>query len=136
MSDVERLAERINTQAAVLKHGSLRFWGEWFGRPLDNDHRVVSCDVEENALRVRFNEGEILRVWSPRNAIVSPDTFKIMDADRVRWEWFYYGRPQIAANLHFMDFSKTEAAIAASTNANWAPLNLKPSAEHPAVEIV
>jgi hypothetical protein len=28
-----------------VKRGTLRFWGEWFGRQYDNIHIVVSCDA-------------------------------------------------------------------------------------------
>jgi hypothetical protein len=42
--------------------GSLRFWGEWFGRPFDNYHRRVACEVTDECLQFRFKEAEVLAV--------------------------------------------------------------------------
>jgi hypothetical protein len=39
-------------------------------------------------LRVFFNEGEVLSVWSPSGLTINSSTCRISDADRVRWEWF------------------------------------------------
>jgi hypothetical protein len=29
-------------------------------------------------------------------------------ADRVRWEWFYYGQPKTAANFYFEEFGSSK----------------------------
>ena len=30
----------------IQKFGSLRFWGDWFGRPMDNCHKPVSASFD------------------------------------------------------------------------------------------
>jgi hypothetical protein len=68
--------------------------------------------------------------------VVSASKFKISKADLVRWEWFYYGRPKIAANLYFEEFAKSPEGISASTNADWYTPEFKTSRWKPAVEIL
>jgi len=53
----------------------------------------------------------------------------------VRWEWFYYGRPQITQNLYFFEFEEFDGMIVTKTNVDFYEPKLKPSKRHPAVEI-
>lgn len=55
--------DRKNLHIKVLKsRGSLRFWGDWFGRPADNIHTVVSTEFfsKENRLVLHFADGRNL----------------------------------------------------------------------------
>jgi len=62
---------------------------------------------------------------------------RIGDATRVRWEWFFYGRPKVAANRYFEDFVKTpDGGIDAATNIDWYTPILRPRANEAAVEIM
>jgi hypothetical protein len=83
-----------------------------------------------------FNEDEMLNVWVPNGLILGASTFQIRDAERVRWEWFAYGRPKIAANRFFKDFVKTGDTVVASTNVNWYTPDLRTDLSLPAVEIL
>jgi hypothetical protein len=134
--DVAQLAHRIRTRLPRVKSGTLRFWGEWFGRPYDNVHCLVRCETEDKILRLYFNEDEVLSVWAPRDLAVSDQAFKIADAARVRWEWYSYGKPKIEANRYFLEYSRTADGIASSTNIDWYKPELKPTAKQPAVEIL
>jgi hypothetical protein len=98
MNEVEQLADRIRRVLPDVKKGTLRFWGIWFGRPHDNCHTLVKCDTEREVLRLYFDQGEILSVWSPKRLSVKTAKFRISNADRVRWEWFSYGRPKDSFN--------------------------------------
>lgn len=42
----------------LKKDGTLRFFGEWFGRPGDNFHRPISAEISENVLVILFDGGE------------------------------------------------------------------------------
>ena len=136
MNELERLADRIRQKLPNIKSGTLRFWGEWLGRPYDNCHQLVGCEVEQNVLRLVFNERELLSVWAPSGLEVDHSTFRISTADRVRWEWFYYGRPKTPSNLYFMDFVKSTTGILAMTNVDWYKPSLKPTPSAAAVEIL
>jgi hypothetical protein len=72
-----------------------------------------------DCLRIEFDEGEVLQVWGPDRCSISDQAFVIEQAHRVRWEWFYYGRPKTPENLYFQDFARDGDRIAVSTNADW-----------------
>jgi hypothetical protein len=136
MSNVKEVTRVIQNALPRFKGGSLRIWGHWFGRPYDNIHVPVVCEVDGEVLRVRFNEGEMLTVWSPLGALVDEGTFRIGEAARVRWEWFYYGRPKTSENLYFEDFVLENGRVSATTNTDWyTPDFHDADAARPAVEI-
>src|ERR1700733_4192015 len=131
-TEAERMARSIEQRLPDIEPGTLRFWGEWFGRPYDSQHRLIACDAEADLLRLRFNEGEVLSISAPRDLHIGPSRLhgqpilRIKEADRIRWEWFYYGRPRVAANLYFEEFVKTSRGVEATTNVDWYKPNLKP----------
>ena len=135
MGETEEIADRIRNALPNVKRGSLRIWGEWFGRPYDNFHTLVRCE-EQDYLRLTFHQGETLFVWSPRSLSMNNAKFRIKTAVRVRWEWFYYGRPQVQENLYFMEFEKSSLKITSKTNIDFYKPTLRPSVWRPAVEIV
>ena len=103
---------------------------------MDNWHSLIACEAEGDILRLKFNEGEMLCIWSPRQAVITDKIFQIKDADRVRWGWFYYGRPKTPSNLYFEDYMRKESEIIATTNVDWYTPNLRPTSGSPAVEIL
>jgi hypothetical protein len=136
MLEAAFIADRIRKASPRLKRGTLRFWGVWFGRPYDNLHSLVGCESEQGVLRMRFNEDEILTVWVPSGLVLDESTFQIRDAERVRWEWFAYGRPKTPANRFFKDFAKNGNSVVARTNVDWYTPDLRTNLSLPAVEIL
>ncbi|MFL6691021.1 MAG: hypothetical protein ACJ8IR_12685 [Alphaproteobacteria bacterium] len=124
MTYAECYSERLNRVLAELKFGTLRFWGVWFGKPNDNVHGIVGSNADRNLLRIQFDQGETLTVAEPNGLKASSSVFSIRDASRVRWEWFYYGRPPIPANRYFMEFKRGEAGI---SNVDWYEPDLSTS---------
>ena len=135
-SDAHRICFRLSELIPNVKRGSLRIWGQWFGTPMDNVHRIVRCEVEDNSLRVFFNQDEVLTVDNPRGFCVCQDQFWIDKADRVLWEWFYYGRLHSPVNLYREEFVNNGGAISATSTVDWYDVKLRPSIEHRAVEIL
>jgi len=84
MTEAEQTANRIRIALPNIKCGTLRFWGSWFGQPYDNRHQIVDCEAEGQILLVRFDQSELLSVFSPRNASINEKRFRIDDADRAR----------------------------------------------------
>lgn len=134
-SDAKAICERLTALLPRAKAGTLRFWGQWFGRPMDNFHQIVRCEADGDTLRLWFDEGEVLTVDAPVGFEASGTTFWIKDAKRVRWEWFYYGRPKTPENLYYEDYIRTAEGISAGTNVDWYKPNLQPSARERAVEL-
>lgn len=135
MTDAQRIAEEINRMVPEVKSGSLRFFGEWFGRPYDNAHQVVSAQAEHDILTIKFDEGETLTVWSPSGSKVSETEFEITYAGRVRWDWFLYGRDKTQANLRFEDFRVVKDRIQTAHNIDWYEPEFRPTLDLPAVRM-
>src|SRR4029434_8447953 len=93
MSTTEQIARSIEALPERNRSGSLQIWGEWFGRTMDNVHTCVSCKAGSDHIVLSFDGGERLTVWNPEAVKTRGFTLRIPGASRVRWEWFYYGRP-------------------------------------------
>jgi hypothetical protein len=122
--------------APALKAGSLRFWGEWFRRPYDNLHRIERCTVRGSTLIIEFDDGGKLSVANPDGLKLSATAFEMREASSVRWEWYYYGRPQTPENLYFFEYIRRGSEIEATTNVDWYAPSLSPTARENAVEIL
>jgi hypothetical protein len=130
----EDVAKFVREHAAQI-NGSLCVFGDWFGRPMDNWHKLVSHEAKEGYIRLAFDEGETLEVWDAAGARMEGKSFIIQRASRVRWEWFYYGRPKLPENRFFIEHVVSGESIDASSDADWAPRVFKPSRAEPAVSI-
>lgn len=130
------IASRINATLPNVKAGSLRMWGEWFGRPHDNFHMMKRCSAAGSTLMLEFDDGETLTVESPEGLEVSSTVFAIRSASAVRWEWFYYGRPHVAGNRYYYQFVRSGSCVEAHTNVDWCRPNLSPSVDQNAAEFL
>lgn len=103
----------------ILKtDGTLRFWGEWFGRPYDNFHKLVSAELSENVLIIRFENGEKCIVFEPSEIVNEPNDFHIAHASKIVWEWYYYGKEHTPENLCRREYSLVgETAVDANVYA-------------------
>ncbi len=135
MTEAERLAEIVR-RLPQTKSGTLRFWGIWFGKPYDNHHRITGSEAERDFVQFRFDANERLSVWSPEDFEAGEAMFRIARAARVRWEWYYYGRPQTDENFCFMDFIVTPAGFDVRQGPLLAEPNLQPDATEAAVEML
>ena len=61
----------------VTKGGTMCFYGEWFGRPYDNFHRIIKANYENDCLNIYFEKGEILSVFNPIKIINEEKRFEI-----------------------------------------------------------
>lgn len=110
-------------------HGSLQFFGEWFGRPWDNNHSMVAAEANENRLRLTFDDDETLDVWDPTGLDLGSDhVLVIRSATRVRWEWFDYGGPKTPENRHYIEYRRVDNAIQRRAD---RPASVGPAAANP-----
>lgn len=75
----------------VTERGSLWFFGEAFGRPYDNIHKIKSINYDGELLVIRFDKGEELLVYSPEDIESNDKELKIGKASRVKWVYIPYG---------------------------------------------
>lgn len=103
--NAQAVAGELRRQFPDLVVGSLCMYGEWFGRPYDNQHRVVDVAVEDgDVLLMSFNEGESLRVRSPQMVTADRYELRIDRAGGVRWDWYSYGSPRTEEYHRFIDY--------------------------------
>ncbi|QOY86618.1 hypothetical protein [Paludibaculum fermentans] len=136
LAELQLLTSHLRNAIPIGLKGSLRFWGEWFGRPHDKVYTLVSCEIEQTALRLLFDQGETLSIWSPKGLTIDRSTFRIADARRVRWEWFAQGQATNRQTLYFMEFIRSGEIITASTNVDWYEPKFHLNAAESAFELV
>ena len=110
------LRNAICENLGSLQAGSLSFWGGWFGKPYDNFHRIVGAELLDNTLIVHFDQSETLILDTPRNWSLDAGKLLVGEADRVRFQWFYYGKLPSRESLRFNEYRRTDAGIAFATN--------------------
>lgn len=122
-------------EAAILSFqgGSLQIFGNWFGQPYDNWHRPKSAVQGNGKLIETFDEGETLTIDEPEGIFASKTKFKVQRAERVKWEWYYYGRPKTPENRFFLEYIFRDSEVVATTNANWFDPSFNVSPHKPAV---
>lgn len=68
----ERAANDVRESVGRLKSGTLRVFGDWFGKPYDNFHIVVGATSSGDDLIVTFGDDEQLIVNAPGRLGVQP----------------------------------------------------------------
>jgi len=137
MTSAESIVSEIVQRLPTLKRGSLSAYGDIFGGRIDNIHIVTGAHaLGSSGVGIEFNDGETLAVWNPDGATISEVEFKIRTASRVRWEWFYYGRPHVPENRYFIEHVRTDDDISVTTDVDWGPNSFAPSAQRCAIELL
>ncbi len=129
------LNEYLQKHLLKFRGGSLRIFGDWFGRPHDNLHIPKMFSFVNDVLAITFDNDETLTVWNPSYVQIADSIFKIAGASKVRWEWFYYGRPKTEENRFFLEYVKDQNEIHTDTNVNWYKPLFNTSTKEPAVII-
>lgn len=119
----------------IEKSGTLRFWGDWFGRPHDNVHTVVWHELSENRCILRFDGGEVCTVIDPVGILSTPAEFHIADAAEIRWEWHLYGEPQTERSRQAIRYRRTDGGVVVKTGPSQPGSSLSPNGFY-ALEIV
>lgn len=138
VTEAERIAGEINERLPDIKSGSLVVFGDIFGGRIDTIHRVRAARVggTPEHLVVEFDDDETLEVWEPHRWTMDAQTFRIWDAVKVRWEWFYYGRPKIPANRYYREHVVDGQVVTATTNVEGRTPVFHATLERAAVELL
>ena len=128
---LQEAAAEICSAIPVLPRDSLRFFGEWFGGRRDNIHTITGATASNDALVVHFDEDETLTVWNPSGIVATATIFPIEDAARLRWEWFYYGRPHLPENLQHIEYIRTPGCGVSLVDTSSPPATHRPDVSAP-----
>lgn len=130
-------SKELEGRLGHLKVGALRVWGDWFGKPYDNQHALVGVQASGNELLLTFGQGERLLVESPEDWTFDEDAFCIRRATSVVWRWYAYGRPQSPANLYTIEHRVTAGGqVSARSDEDWYQPKFAPSPNLAAVELL
>lgn len=85
----------------IVKSGTLRFWGDWFGRPMDNVHTVTNAiyKPKEGILQLHFDQGEKCTVYHPVGIVNKKDRFLVKNASKIVFEWYAADQEHSEKNL-------------------------------------
>lgn len=75
----------------VTERGSLFFFGESFGRPYDNIHKIKSVHYDGELLVICFDQWEELFVYNPKDIESTEKELRIGGASKVKWSYIPYG---------------------------------------------
>jgi hypothetical protein len=112
----------IDLQDAIYEHlerlrsGSLSFWGNWFGKPYDNNHKIVGATALDDTIVVSLDQAETLTIEAPRGWSIDDGCLLVREASRVRWQWFYYGRLPGADTLEFEEYRSLDGVLSFTTD--------------------
>ncbi len=113
------IAEEIMKLDVELCSGTLRTFGCWFGRPMDNYHTFESVVFDGEILKIIFDEGERLEVWNPSKLVIDRSVMKIPKASKVKWSWYSYGKAKQPENLFFYEYIVKGNSVSSTTNSPW-----------------
>ena len=75
----------------ITKRGSLFFFGESFGKPYDNIHKIKSVHYDGQLLVICFDQWEELFVYHPQDIKSTEKELRIGSASKVKWSYIPYG---------------------------------------------
>jgi hypothetical protein len=121
-----------------ISGGTLRFWGNWFGKPMDNYHEIkmVEYDNETEKLTLTLSEGEKIRIWSPSAVKIGKKELRIEEADKIFFEWHYYGKNKTDENLRFESYINNGVKIKYETDFRNKKIKADCKLSEPALRII
>lgn len=102
--NTDDLRNAIYAASGSLRSGSLSFWGDWFGRSYNNIHQIVGAESLNGAVIIYFDHAESLIVDAPQRWSLDGGKLVIREAERVRFQWFYYSQMPGPESLRFVEY--------------------------------
>lgn len=75
--EIEEFVSEASKDIKIIKSGTLRFFGDWFGRPMDNYHRCMNVSYENDTLKFTFDDNYLLFVENPFEIRIEKQHFSI-----------------------------------------------------------
>lgn len=139
-SDTELTLSEFEQRYPELKFkgGTLRFFGNWFGRPMDNYHEIrnVELDNKNNIITLTFDQDEELKVWNPSSIQIGKKELRIRKADKVLFKWHLYGEEKIEQNLRYDSYINNGISIEFETDFLPKKRNTQCHISEPALSII
>ncbi len=117
----EALVELLKNKKQLFQGGTIRIYGDWFGKPYGNYHEINSAtyDQIEKLLTLYFKEGEKLQIYNPKHLFEARTFLKIIQADSIKMTWFYKGSTHSEAKQYYIDYGNENKKITTKTNVDY-----------------
>lgn len=120
-----------------VRGGSLCFWGQWFGKPMDHFHGIFSVSFDHNVLTIDFATQAFLNVTNPGSILTYSNRLEIATADHVYFEWPDRDKSGHVNHRYHYEFSRNGQTISGKSNIHWSVIDQKSlSIKKPAVLII
>lgn len=130
-------ADKVKNELHHFRGGAMRIYGDWFGRPYTNMHRLIGTDYdpELNVLTMTFSEGETLSIRDPKHIFDSSTMMKILHADSIRLDFLHSSDRNEAKKEYYLTYTRTKSKVQTETNVDWYSPHFDTSAGDPALVI-
>src|SRR5699024_10519462 len=105
--DAKEITRLIN-QLEEKPGGTLRIFGEWFGRPYDNYHKISECTYKDEILKMTFDTGETIKIWEPSHIIFNANELIFKGSTCVEFSRYDYGKPRTNENVIINRYTNNE----------------------------
>ena len=105
LAKVKRSMRARFQEEMLIRVGSLRLWGEWFGEPYERFLAIERVKWSETEIVIGFDQGECLRVTDPTQIINEENRLIIVGAARVQFCWYDYGKDRSYENLYVRQYT-------------------------------
>lgn len=72
----------------ILHSGTPCFFGDWWGRPMDNCCRPAAAMLRGDTIVITFDQGERCAIEGAEGVENTPALFRVSAARRVIFEWY------------------------------------------------
>jgi hypothetical protein len=108
---IEEFIKQAQSDISIINSGTLRFFGDWFGRPMDNYHVVNQIEYNENQILMKFGDSHILMIDCPIGIDREEQCFIIEKATKIRYEYGHYGLKQGERKYYLEYINKSDGII-------------------------
>jgi hypothetical protein len=133
--NTEEIINSIAESLPNIKKGTLRFWGDWFGRPYDNVHMITGAERISNGIKILFDNDEMLSIVNPGRASINENEFVVLKAKSIKWEWYSYGKEKTDKNKYCILYENMGNEIIGKSNEDWYTHIFETDIHEPAVKI-
>lgn len=107
---IEEFVNKAQTDISIVNSGTLRFFGDWFGRPMDNCHVVNKIEYNQNQIIMHFEDNHVLTIENPNRIVKEEHSLIIERATKVRYEYGFYG-PWNEKRKYYLEYINENEAI-------------------------
>ncbi len=113
--------------------GRIKIWGDFKSRELDSFNKIEKIEyLDTQRIIITFDSGNKLTVWNPKIIFQAPTFLKILNSNRIKWEWV----DTKTGKKHFFDYRLINDKIVTETNSDWKSYEIDTLLSHPALLLV